>query len=264
MSELQRMKSAGCKTKICEHHGKYEAKQLKGFNDRVFYTSCPECDAEAQAKREAEEKELKRREYYDSLKAIGISQRFLDSSFENYEPVSEKAQRALKTIVAYRDQFDKMKESGTSLVLCGRPGTGKTHLASALAISLRNRPVPDKGCITYQGLYITYTTSFRMMARIKATYNRYEAKETETSVINNLINRDLLIIDEVGVQFGSEAEKVLFYQVINGRYDNVLPTVLISNLTAQELEKFVGERCFDRLKEGSGAVLSFDWDSYRR
>jgi DNA replication protein DnaC len=253
MSVLPMIKSVGCKIEACEKHGDYEAKPWQGFGGRTFYTGCPECDAELKAKQDREEQEAKERRYYARLSCAGISKRFLNCNFDGYKPVSEKAARVFQAVKSFHDQFQKIKETGTSLVMCGRPGTGKTHLANAMAISLFN-----------QGNPVTYTTSFKMMARIKATYNKFDAKETETAAIEALTRVELLVIDEVGVQFGSEAEKVLFYQIINGRYDNVLPTVLISNLTARELEQFIGERCFDRLKEGAGAVLSFDWDSYRK
>jgi DNA replication protein DnaC len=253
MKEHQKAKSVGCKIKTCEQHGDYKAKAWEGFSGRTFYTGCPECESENKAKKERELKEMERKRYLCTLAMAGVSKRFINASFDGYQPESERAAKVLKAVMSYKDQFQKIKETGTSLIMCGRPGTGKTHLANAMVISLLN-----------QGVSALYTTSFRVMARIKATYSKYDATETESGVIKDLTTKDLLIIDEVGVQFGSEAEKVLFYQIINGRYDNVLPTVLISNLTKQELERFIGERCFDRLKEGSGAVLSFDWESYRK
>jgi DNA replication protein DnaC len=247
------VKSVGCKTERCEKHGEYESKPWQGLSGRTLYTGCPGCESEREERIQQEKLEMEQKRYLYTLTSAGVSKRFLNSTFDGYKPVSDKAARILKAICSYHDQFQKIKDSGTSLIMCGRPGTGKTHLANAMAISLIN-----------QGVSALYTTSFRMMARIKATYSKYDAKETESGVIDDLTKRDLLIIDEVGVHFGSEAEKVLFYQIINGRYDNVLPTVLILNLTKQELEQFIGERCFDRRKEGSGAVLSFDWESYRK
>ena len=252
MSVLQMTKSVGCKIEVCEKHGEYESKPFTGFK-RTLYTRCPECEAERKAEDEARKKADKERFYYARLYLAGIPKRFVDCTFDGYKPATQKAKKVADAVKSYHDQFKKIKEAGTSLIMCGRPGTGKTHLANAMLISLINK-----------GLDVAYTTSFRMMARIKATYNKHDAKETETGVINDLTGKDLLVIDEVGVQFGSETEKILFYQIINGRYDNVLPTVLISNLTAKELELFVGERCYDRTKEGAGAVLSFDWDSYRK
>jgi DNA replication protein DnaC len=254
MSALQKMKSVGCSPKIevCEKHGEYESKPFTSFN-RTFYTLCPMCDEERRIEDERKKKEEKEQRYYAILSCAGVQKRFINCKFDDYQPATSKAVKIFNAVKSYHDQFEKMKKVGTSLIMCGRPGTGKTHLANAMVISLIN-----------QRFSVAYTTSFQMMARIKATYSKYDARETESAVISDLINKDLLVIDEVGVQFGSETEKVLFYQIINGRYDNVLPTILISNLTPKELEKFVGERCFDRLKEGAGAVLSFDWDSYRK
>jgi DNA replication protein DnaC len=246
-------KSAGSKIEHCDKHGEYEAKPWTGVSGRTLYTMCPGCEFDRKEKIEREKIETEKRRYLYTLASAGISKRFISATFDGYKPVSDKSAKALRAVRSYHDQFQKIKESGTSLILCGRPGTGKTHLANAMAISMIN-----------QGVSVAYTTSFKVMARIKATYNKFDAKETETGVIEDLTTRDLLIIDEIGVQFGSEAEKVLFYQIINGRYDNVLPTVLISNLTAKELAAFIGERCYDRLKEGAGAVLSFDWESYRK
>ena len=78
-----------------------------------------------------------------------------------------------------------------------------------------------------------------------------------------LCSPDLLILDEVGVQFGSDAEKLILFEIINTRYQDMKPTILISNLTLVELGKYIGERVVDRMREGGGAILSFDWDSYR-
>lgn len=74
---------------------------------------------------------------------------------------------------------------------------------------------------------------------------------------------DLLIIDEVGVQFGSDAEKLILFEVINTRYESMKPTILISNLALNKLAGFIGERVIDRMKDGGGCTLAFTWDSYR-
>lgn len=77
-------------------------------------------------------------------------------------------------------------------------------------------------------------------------------------------DKDLLIIDEVGVQFGSESEKIILFEIINERYEQMKPTILISNLSEDELSRYVGERIIDRMREGKGAVINFDWESYRK
>ncbi|MDN6682437.1 MAG: ATP-binding protein, partial [Enterobacterales bacterium] len=41
------------------------------------------------------------------------------------------------------------------------------------------------------------------------------------------------------------------------------PTILISNLTREELVTFIGERVLDRMSDGGGCTLAFTWESYR-
>ena len=254
MNAPQMKKSLGSETKACEKHGAYQAEAYEGFGGRrILYSTCPECEKEFQAQKKAEEEKERLLKETSRLRWAGISQRFLNASFTGFEMVCKDATANLKKVKTYCEKFLEIKTQGTSLILCGMPGTGKTHLASALVINL-----------VKAGMNCKYMTSYKIMSRLKATYDKASSKETETEVIKELTGCDLLVIDEVGVQFGSETEKILFYQIINGRYDNVFPTVLISNLNAEELKKFIGERCFDRLREGSGAVLSFDWNSYRK
>ena len=254
MNALPMKKSLGCVIKTCEQHGEYNAESYEGFNGRrILYSTCPECEKQHQARKAVEEEKERAEKELSKIRWAGISQRFIGASFTNFEMVCREATANLKKIKAYSDKFPDIKKNGTSLVLCGRPGTGKTHIASALVINL-----------VKAGISCKYSSSFKIMSRIKSTYDKNNARETESHVIQELAECELLVIDEVGVQFGSETEKILFYQIINGRYDNILPTVLISNLTAEELKKFIGERCFDRLREGGGAVLSFGWDSYRK
>ena len=74
---------------------------------------------------------------------------------------------------------------------------------------------------------------------------------------------DLLVIDEVGVQFGTDTEKMILFEILNERYENLKPTILISNLSIESLKKFTGDRVIDRMKENKGKVLIFNWNSAR-
>jgi putative replication protein dnaC len=72
-----------------------------------------------------------------------------------------------------------------------------------------------------------------------------------------------LIIDEVGVQSGTEAESRALFDVFNERYQNLKPTILISNLNAEDFVAAVGNRIADRIKEDGGEFLFFNWESAR-
>ena len=73
----------------------------------------------------------------------------------------------------------------------------------------------------------------------------------------------MLVIEEVGVQFGSETEKLFLFEIIDGRYNKMKSTVMISNLNIQGVKECVGERCIDRLREDGGSVIAFDYESQR-
>jgi DNA replication protein DnaC len=78
-----------------------------------------------------------------------------------------------------------------------------------------------------------------------------------------MTDMDLLILDEIGVQFGSETERNLLFDVLNERYEDCKPTLLLSNLPKQDVAKYLGERVMDRLREDGGRVVVFDWESHR-
>ena len=97
----------------------------------------------------------------------------------------------------------------------------------------------------------------RAVRSVKETYAK-DAGRTEAQAIRDLVDPDLLILDEVGVPHGSNTEKLILFEIINGRYEAVRPTIVISNLDAAGLEQFLGERAFDRLREGGGRLVVFD------
>jgi DNA replication protein DnaC len=84
----------------------------------------------------------------------------------------------------------------------------------------------------------------------------------EDDLLHDLGHAALLVIDEIGVGFGSDAEQVQLFDIIDARYKYSRPTVLLSNLPAKELKAALGERAYDRLREGA-QVLACQWESHR-
>lgn len=216
---------------------------------------CPQCvaffNAEAAARKEAEAREHRNRRVAGIAAASGIPARFAGRDFAGYRATVPGQKIALSVCQAFADSWPEKKADGGSLVLTGGPGTGKTHLACAVA----NAVMRDHLAVCKFG---TVATVLRF---IKDTYRR-DSELTEQGAIERLVQPDLLIVDEVGVQIGSEHEKMLMFEVLNARYQECRPTILISNLAADELETFMGQRVMDRYRE-CGAVLAFDWQSHR-
>jgi len=226
---------------------------MEAFSGRVMWTQCPECEMEKIEKQEREKREREERERQGRIKQMlevsGIPKRFISKDITGMKADSEPEKKAIRAILNYEKAV--VSGSPASLILCGRPGTGKTHIGCAIVKAVISSDKAAK---------IINVSS--LMRKVKATY-RKDCEYTENDVFEFYGDLPFLVIDEVGVQFGSETEKLIFYEIINARYNNELPTVLISNLTQDELLGFVGERVMDRFKEDGGAVIAFDWESHR-
>ena len=73
----------------------------------------------------------------------------------------------------------------------------------------------------------------------------------------------LLVIDEIGVQYGTDSEQTILFDVLDKRYRDMRPTILLTNQNTIGLKAFIGERAFDRLTE-TARWVAFDWPSHRR
>jgi DNA replication protein DnaC len=241
-------------TLSCETHGEYKAQRVELLG-KVMKQPCPICQKERkteESEREEAQRKADRARYIRGLFGnSGIPPRFQGRTFGNYRTATEKQSSALKIAKRYADKFDDRLAHGGGLVMAGKPGTGKTHLASAIA-----------NHVIASGRSAVFLSVIKAVRSVKDTW-RKDSDGNEQKAINRLIAPDLLILDEVGVQWGSEAEKLIMFEVINGRYENMKPTILISNLPETELSGYMGERLLDRMSEGGGAVISFDWESYR-
>ena len=241
----------------CVHHGHYR-QWVRRFDaiERTTRTDCPQCLQGEIARLKQREAERKARVQVGLIADLkyhsGVPKRFEKASFENYEQTEANA-KAKRFCQAYANKWQERKAKGGGLILCGKPGTGKNHLACAI-INHVIEQYQDEALLT---------TALRIARKVKSSWNK-NAEESEEQVMRTYIVPNLLVIDEIGVQFGSEAEKIILFEIINERYEAMKPTILISNLSQQELGAYVGERIVDRMREGGGAMIAFDWESYRK
>lgn len=139
-----------------------------------------------------------------------------------------------------------------SVFFTGMTGTGKTHLALAIAHSAMRR----------LDLSVKYTTVANMIRAVRETWNS-GSHLSEREVMKVYMTVDLLILDEVGIQKGSDNELSILFEILNERYCASLPTIFISNLNRAKYESYRGSRIIDRLREDGAEEFIFDWDSYR-
>ncbi|MDP0953484.1 hypothetical protein Q6283_29845, partial [Klebsiella pneumoniae] len=66
----------------------------------------------------------------------------------------------------------------------------------------------------------------------------------------------------VGVQYGTDGEQTILFDILDRRYRDMQPTIILTNQDVKGLQEYIGERTFDRLREVS-RLVTFDWESYR-
>lgn len=238
----------------CPHHGAYAAIIRKNAEAA---SGCPGCAADAQLRRDqAEQRELHARMAEERLErklgASLIPRRFVGKTFEDYRAVSASQKANLATCIEYAENFKLHLVDGRCIVMTGTPGTGKTHLAAAIAGFV----------ITQHKATAVYRTVGGLLQFIKGSYGD-RAEYTEAEAFASLVEPSLLIIDEVGATKPTEFELATLFAVINGRYEEQLPTIVISNIDAKELGAVLGDRSVDRLREGRGIGLVFEGASAR-
>lgn len=234
---------------LCEMHGVEMAPGESFMHNGRTYTGRPSCSKCEAVRREQAIQEQARADECQFRKrqlAAKIPRRYSSACLSGI----------ITDTAAQRDIFDVVTRFATShgadpsgLVLIGRLGSGKTYTACAIANTFLRT-----------GRTAVYFTTLGVIREIKSTW--HSRGETEAQLFKKLVEKDLLVLDEVGVQFGTAIEQAIIANLLDARYGDGRPTIAIGNLTVQEMTAALGERILDRFRQG-GRVLIFDWESRR-
>lgn len=194
------------------------------------------------------ELELKEREANRTSRLLKQAKLPYLKTFENFDWSSVQLPQSIQREWLMDGRFVKEKQN---LLLYGPVGTGKTHLAIALAIE-----ACQTGC----------KAQFFTTGKLVESLLEHKATGTLARFMTKLEKLDLLIIDEFGyVPFNPEGAKLLF-QVVADCYERK-SIILTTNLEFQQWNTLLGDghlaaAMIDRLIHHT-QILLFNGESYR-
>ncbi len=164
-----------------------------------------------------------------STLAIHAQQTF--ETFDHRGDLTGEARQMFhKAIQAARDYAD---EPRGWFVLTGDYGSGKTHLAAAIANHRAQQGLPVI-FVTYQDLSDLFRTS-----------SNRENDDRNAKLVQQVKGAEFLVIDDVSSLVGTVGYfREKFFQVFNYRFDAQLPTVLTTAASDKELDPRIKSRIF--------------------
>lgn len=236
----------------CPSHGVFFSTG-KRLLRREVWSACPACVDEARraeaASRLAEATRIARVEHENRLASASVPARFIGRTLENFRAETPDQARALGIAREYVAQWDQTYRKGLWLVFSGLPGTGKSHLAIAILQAIMPKHVGR------------YMTCMELIQTLRSTW-RKDSESSEVDLLDALSALPLLVLDEIGVQYGTDSEQTHLFDVLDRRYRDMRPTILLTNQNKDGFKTFVGDRVYDRMTEVARWV-PFAWPSYR-
>ena len=227
---------------MCPLHGEYLANQVWLSGQIKEVSECPECFKLKEARRAIDEEKAMKGEAERNRKQRIVETRmpleYQTKDFSTFIQETDSQKAAFKLARRFVKGWEKAKAGGYGLLFLGSCGTGKTHLACAIMIELLKE---------YAFSYPRYYKASEIFSAVRSTYQA-GSTTNEEETLKFFSSIQLLVIDEVGIQKGSEAEKRILFSILDNRVTSNKPTILMSNLGPKALAELLGDRLYDRVR----------------
>lgn len=172
-------------------------------------------------------------------KNSGINTDDLNKAFNNFEEWSSKSKEMKAKAINYYKTFSNIRgERKNSILLCGNPGSGKTHIALALANNFLKKDIRVV-YMPYRDVITSLKQNMIDEEYYKRTLGRYQTCE-------------VLLIDDLYKGKINASDINIIFELINYRYLNHLPVIVSTEYTLEKLLSFdeaIGSRIYEMSKE---------------
>lgn len=179
--------------------------------------------------------------------------RYQNCRLSNFEVGKDGQEEALQVIMWYAKNMADHVTRGRGLILFGPRGSGKDHIASALATA----------AIMHHAFDVDWVNGMELFGRVR---DSFDGKEDEADIVRDFVRRQILYLSDPLPPSGSltEFQATFLFRILDQRYSQMKPTwVTVNVASATELDSRIGAQNGDRLRHEALAVFC-NWPSYRK
>lgn len=206
--------------------------------------------------------------YIEMIRQANIPGRYREKNFVNYE-INRDNKKSYNKVLEYLKKY----HDGSWLFMYGNYGTGKTHLAIAgmkkVCYEIAKKTAKEykefplsiiRGKTIMNPVYFVKTPE--LLEEIKSAYEYDDVLEND--VIGKYKHKQFLVVDDLGSEKPSDWQQEKIYSILDYRYSKLLPTIITTNCSMNELIERIGQRVVDRIQEAAkGYRTSWRGESYR-
>jgi DNA replication protein DnaC len=156
------------------------------------------------------------------------AQTFGSFSMREQEKMTAEDRDNLKKAFQQAQQFAENPRGW--MVIHGKSGTGKTHLAAAIG-NFR----------ALQGDMPMFMTVQDLLDHLRSTFNP-NSQVSYDKLFDDIRSVSLLILDDLGAQSSTPWAKEKLYQILNHRYIAELPTVITTSMMVEDIDERIRSR----------------------